>query len=656
MNQACTPSVAAIVVTRNRVQLVLRALRSILQQSVCPSKIIVVDNASTDGTQEAISALNDPRLRYLRMTSNLGAGPARNIGVEEAECEFVAFLDDDDTWHPDKVRQQLELFSRAGDDVCGVYTGIEMVSAHGRHRVVRATERGNIYAAVVAFNPIGTPSCVMLRKTFLVATGGFHTLLADEDWDLWIRLAAKYKFECLPDPLVTYYEHDDATSASAAIMETARNTLWRKYPDCLVSGHNKAIQYAKLGHLLIYRSKSRRGSNYLLMALYWRPWRLEYYAAVLLSLLGPSYYNNVFGVMGSVVAWFKLRNYLSQSPEANIKIRSPIAIQQNRATVRFDNLLERNRLHDNIILNITAVIVTRNRCALLKCAIESVIRQSLPAAEIIIVDNASTDGTRATVTSFDDPRILYVYLEQNAGCNAARNLAVSRATTDYVAFLDDDDEWDQFKLEAQAAVMQGAGEIVCGVYTGLKIVDELGRIRYSRPRERGNIYPAMLAYNPVGTVSSVLLRRGCFQKVGGFFDMRASGDWDLWIRLSKEYEFEYVAHPLVLYREHAVSITGTSEALIAGRKTLWQRNPECISSRWRKAMHFLKLGHVLVHRAGDRRGALLFVKAFCLVPWHLEFLVGGCVAACGTKVYRSIFRTLFCKAGPSNWLLWRRSL
>ena len=112
MNAKTTPVVSAIITTFERVELLKRALQSVLSQSYTQLEILVVDDASSNNDASSmINDLNDDRIRLIKHEANKGVSAARNTGIKNARGEYVAFLDDDDIWLQDKIEQQLEVIN-----------------------------------------------------------------------------------------------------------------------------------------------------------------------------------------------------------------------------------------------------------------------------------------------------------------------------------------------------------------------------------------------------------------------------------------------------------------------------------------------------------------------------------------------------------------
>ncbi|MBU4233654.1 MAG: glycosyltransferase family 2 protein [Proteobacteria bacterium] len=211
------PLVSVIIPTYNRADLVRQALASVKAQTYRDFEIVVVDDGGTDGTYEVLSADRD--LRVLRHPRRRGVAAARNLGVAAARGEWLAFLDSDDLWLPDKLARQILLLEAQPEllicqtDETWVRRGVRVnkPAAHGK-------VAGRIFLPSLGRCMI-SPSAVMLHRRLLQDHGAFDaTLPAAEDYDLWLRLTWRYEVGLVDDPLVIKRGgHPDQLSAQWGI-------------------------------------------------------------------------------------------------------------------------------------------------------------------------------------------------------------------------------------------------------------------------------------------------------------------------------------------------------------------------------------------------------------------------------------------------------
>lgn len=202
------PEVSVVIPTRNRERRISSAVDNALRQRDVALEVVVVDDASTDGTWQLLEAIADPRVVTVRRAVRGRLAAARNTGIEAASGEWVAFLDDDDVWSPDKLRSQLD--AARTPDVGFVYSGAITVDEDLRPlHSWRLPDPGLLLADLLALNvmPAGA-SNVLARTELLRDLGGFDCALSHTaDWDLWIRLAAATQAACVAEVQVAYRIH-----------------------------------------------------------------------------------------------------------------------------------------------------------------------------------------------------------------------------------------------------------------------------------------------------------------------------------------------------------------------------------------------------------------------------------------------------------------
>lgn len=301
MNRSITVSI--IIPTYNRAHLLPRAICSVLKQSFHDWELIIVDDGSTDDTEEVVRDFSDPRVRYIRHDTNRGAPAARNTGIRAARGRYIAFLDSDDEWLPEKLEKQLKIFETSDADVGAVYTGAIFVEEEsGRKRIKAPRVKGWILTEEMAYNPVGSTSRVMVKRECIDECGYFDECLpCHEDWDMWIRIAQRYKFDYVAEPLVRYFEHSRSISTDPDRLIAGYKALWAKYN---IEGRDRwlrALHYFRLGHRLCYYGAIHAGRQYLLKSLLMQPFSPRYVIALLLSFLGPKFYRSItFVLMGSL--------------------------------------------------------------------------------------------------------------------------------------------------------------------------------------------------------------------------------------------------------------------------------------------------------------------------------------------------------------------
>lgn len=222
------------------------------------------------------------------------------------------------------------------------------------------------------------------------------------------------------------------------------------------------------------------------------------------------------------------------------------------------------------------IIITKNRSHLLSLALQSALGQTFQSYEIVIVDVTSSDETEYVVRDFDDKRIVYIRENEDRGISASRNLGIRQSKGEFIAFLDDDDLWLPEKLEKQLSIMNHNPEVGV-VYTAAWKINEDGCIisLMNAPFLKGKILPKILEKNYVGGCSTVLVRKECIEKAGLFDeDFFFGEDHDLWVRLAKHCQFDYIKEPVVLYRVHMRSVTKSSDLsrLLAAHELFYNKH------------------------------------------------------------------------------------
>ena len=210
MSSDAIPKISVILPTYNRAALLARALRSALSQTYGAFEVRVVDDGSSDGTQSMVAALDDPRICYLRI-DHAGPAAARNHGIRAAQGEWIAFLDSDDEWKPEKLQRQMEAVAGLPSGVGVVYTGAEYIDDDtGSVSALRRPPGGpvmRVFEQLLETNWFPFVSVVARRRCFDVVGLLDETLTSGEDREWLLRAARRFDFFGLAEPLVRVHVH-----------------------------------------------------------------------------------------------------------------------------------------------------------------------------------------------------------------------------------------------------------------------------------------------------------------------------------------------------------------------------------------------------------------------------------------------------------------
>ena len=228
--------VSVIIPTYNREQQILRAVRSVLNQTYQDYELIIVDDGSKDKTAEIIQEIRDDRIRYISLETNQGVAHARNMGIQEAKYDYIAFLDSDDEWLPNKLELQMKKMMAAPPKVGVIFCRMGGKQRNSEERFVCPAENykkeileGNIFNPLLLQNVIGTPT-MLVRKICLQKAGGFkETLQCLEDWELVLRIAKNWQIGFVDEILVEVHKSEGSVSTNIGGFLVARCYLFSLY-------------------------------------------------------------------------------------------------------------------------------------------------------------------------------------------------------------------------------------------------------------------------------------------------------------------------------------------------------------------------------------------------------------------------------------------
>ncbi|MEL7069004.1 MAG: glycosyltransferase family A protein [Cyanobacteria bacterium J06581_3] len=214
------PRVTVVIPVYNSLDYLPDAVESALEQTFGDIEVIIVNDGSSDNTEQWVLSQSDPRI-ILISQENLGKSAARNRGIAASKGEYIAFLDADDLWETTKLEKQVRCLESA-PDVGLVYTWTALADESGQPtgRILASPAEGNVWKPLMLKNILACGSTPMVRRQCFEVAGLFSSdLPLAQDWDMWIRIAARYEFALIKQPLVRYRKHTGNTSAKWELMQ-----------------------------------------------------------------------------------------------------------------------------------------------------------------------------------------------------------------------------------------------------------------------------------------------------------------------------------------------------------------------------------------------------------------------------------------------------
>ena len=248
------PTVSVIIPAYNALEFLPEALNSVFQQTYQDFEVIVVNDGSLDDIDRWATTIDDPRFRYISQ-ENQGSSGARNTGIDSSEGELIAFLDADDLWQPTKLAKQVQSIEE-DPNVDLVYTWLALMDEKGEltGKVYNHSESGNVWQKLTQRNILECGSIALVRRSCFKTLGKFDRNLSwGEDWDMWLRIAAKGAFQVIQEPLVYYRKHSNNISHNWAGKEKDYHLVIEK-------------NFASVSDDLKYLKNRSYGSAYLTLA------------------------------------------------------------------------------------------------------------------------------------------------------------------------------------------------------------------------------------------------------------------------------------------------------------------------------------------------------------------------------------------------------
>ena len=287
---------------------------------------------------------------------------------------------------------------------------------------------------------------------------------------------------------------------------------------------------------------------------------------------------------------------------------------------------------------VSVVLPTYNRADIIDDPICSVLTQTYEDFELIVVDDGSTDNTAEVIEAFDDDRIRYIKHDGNKGAPAARNTGIEASQGEYIAFQDSDDDWLPDKLEKQMQTFRDSSSSVGVVYTGMKRKrdDKTVYIPYEGVEQtEGDISKSILFQNFV-PAQVAMVRKRCFDEVGGFDEQAwPISDWELWIRISKQYQFKLVDEPLVTGEIRSDSISRSQRTKVEARERIIGKHHDNFHKS-ALASQLFYIGHGFMKLGQEKKGRKYLNQAVKTSP-HPIYIAALILSLFPRSIYIQIY-------------------
>lgn len=279
-----SPLVSVIIPAYNAEDLIGETLETVVLQSYENLEILVVDDGSTDGTVAVVEdwCVRDRRIRLIRQ-GNQGVCGARNAGIEAASGDYLAFLDADDLWHPEKIRRQVRCFEEGGEHLGMVYSLSLIIDMEGRlvrEGRLRTTVEGDVFLALLEGNFMGNGSSVMVRADCAREVGGYTDAISPEeqnltDWEFYLAVAERHAVGLVPEFDVGYRQVEGSFS---------------KNPERMMTAYHRIVDPLRERHPGVPESVFRRGKNSILL---WQLSHQKIFSKNFFSLLALMFRNDL---------------------------------------------------------------------------------------------------------------------------------------------------------------------------------------------------------------------------------------------------------------------------------------------------------------------------------------------------------------------------
>jgi glycosyltransferase involved in cell wall biosynthesis len=298
IDKTMDPKISVIIPTYNRAKLLSRAIQSVLNQTYSNFELIVIDDGSPDNTKKIVEEFQkkDKRIKYIWQENFGGNSKTINTGIKASQGEYIALLEDDDEWLPEKLEKQLEVFQNSKREKLGLVCCKTLtVYENGKTEIIKTCDIPENNYKVLAESLLDNKfffnvSAFLIKKEALDKVGFLdENLKIGTDKDILLRIFKDYNFDFAPFVLVRYYDHGgkftrmpfyDRFLKDLLYLHTKHHDIYKNYPK-IYSREQRGI-----GNYYVLLGDCKQGRKYFLRSIGTYPFNLKSYQSLLLSFLG----------------------------------------------------------------------------------------------------------------------------------------------------------------------------------------------------------------------------------------------------------------------------------------------------------------------------------------------------------------------------------
>lgn len=487
--------VSVIIPFYNRIPWCMEAIESVQKQTYSNWEIILINDGSEDDIEEIRAAARADARIHLIEQENRGAAAARNTGIAAANGFYIALLDSDDLWDPQKLEKQISYMEAHGYRV--THTNYTLFDENGTIREVNTGAlEGDVLKKLIVSCPLCTPSAVVEKALIDNLHPPFEERFHyGEDGCFWISLAAQTKVGAIREPL-TLVRHTEATADDIKKVRIAcTNVLSFVLGDPYLSSFSQEI------HQL---SKS------------------------------------IEGISGEIERRQKIVRSMEEVQKSLLPIRDKIAKEFEMA---------------GFYPKVSIIIPVYNGANYMREAIDSALSQTYGNIEVIVVNDGSCDNgeTARIARSYGD--LIRYFEKPNGGVATALNLGIEKMTGEYFSWLSHDDVYEPKKIEEQIRLLCKQADRQCIIFSGYRTINEAGESLHEcffPPDICENLLSLLSIETELSLNGCTLLIPTEVLRTNRFDEMlRYTQDYDMWLKLYEKVPFVYIDKCLVLSRQHS---------------------------------------------------------------------------------------------------------